>query len=90
MTSLQAAIDLGELEADVAAAQDDEMRGEKIDFHHRAIGEIRNLVEAGDPRDRCSPADIDEDAVGADFGTVNSYFLLGDKPGMAFVNRTAF
>ena len=52
----EAAIDLREFEADVTAAQDDEMRGEKIDVHHRAVGEVRHLVEAGDRRDRRPPA----------------------------------
>src|SRR5262249_53303755 len=47
----EAAIHLGEFKSDVAAAQDDEMWREKIYLHHRAVGEVGDLVEAGNRGD---------------------------------------
>ena len=86
----EAAIGLCEFKTDVTAAQDDEMRREEIDVHHRAVGEIRDLIEAGDRGNRRARADIDEHAVGRDLRTVHCDFLFGDKAAMALVNRTAF
>src|SRR5262245_56809182 len=66
------------------------MRGEEVDVHDRAVGEVRHLVEAGDRGDRRPPAHIYEDAVGFEHGTVHCDFLVRDKPGMAFVDCAAF
>ena len=43
----EAAEHLPELEPDVAAADDDEVLGDEVDVHHRAVGEERHLVDAG-------------------------------------------
>ena len=66
------------------------MRRKEIDVHHRAVGEVGNLAEARDRRDRRSPTDIDEDAIGAELHPVHCHFLVGGEAGMAFVNRAAF
>jgi hypothetical protein len=59
-------------------------------IHHRAVGEVRNPVQAGEPRDQRPPAHIDEDAFGIEHHTVHCHFLRPDKPAMAFVNSAAF
>ena len=85
----EAAIDLSKLKADVAAAQDHQMRGEEIDVHHRAVGEVGNLVEAGYRRNRGPRAYIDENLIGRELGTVHCHFLFRDKAAMAFVDRAS-
>ena len=37
---------LPELQPDIAAAHDDQMLGKKIDVHHRAVGEVFDLLES--------------------------------------------
>src|SRR5262249_23845410 len=63
------------------------MRMMEIDVHHRAVGEVGNLVEPRDRRDRRSPTDIDEDAIGTELYSVHRHSLVSDKAGMGFVNR---
>src|SRR5216684_5031031 len=41
----EAAIGLRKFEADIAPPEHDQMRGQKIHVHHRAVGQIRDLVE---------------------------------------------
>ena len=49
----EAAVHLGELEADVAAADDRPgARGRKSSVHHRAVGQVGDLVDAGHRRHR--------------------------------------
>ena len=57
---------LAELEADVAAADDDEMLGDEVDVHHRAVGEERHVVEPGHGGNERAAADVDEDALGGE------------------------
>ena len=82
----EAAIGLREFKPDVTAAQDDEMRRQKIDVHHRAVGEIGNPVEAGNRGNCRARADIYENAVGRELRAVHCYFLFGNKAAMALVN----
>src|SRR6516225_7337929 len=86
----EAAIRLPELKSDVAAAQDNEMWGEKIHVHHRAVGEVRNLIEAGDRGNSRARTDIDEDAIGSELGTVHCYFLFRNKASVVFVYGATF
>ena len=53
---------LTELETDVTAADDDEMRRRGVQRQHRAVGEIRHLVQALERRSRGTSADVDEDS----------------------------
>ena len=46
----EAPVHLCELEADVAAADDDQMLGQEIDVHHAAVRQIVDIAEAGDRR----------------------------------------
>ena len=48
----EAAEHLAELEADVAAADDDEMLGEEVELHHRAVGQVGDRVDARQIRER--------------------------------------
>ena len=56
-------IHLGELEADVAAADDDEVRRHEVDVHDRGVRPERDRIQAFDGGGRGGPAaDVDEDA----------------------------
>src|SRR5215470_17361541 len=55
------AVYLAEFEADIAAADNDEMLRQKIDVHHRRIRQVGHLVYAGHWRHQRPPADIDKD-----------------------------
>ena len=65
------------------------MCGEEIDIHHRAVGEVRNLVEAGYRRNRGSRAYIDKDLIGRELGTIHCDFLFRNKAAMALINRAS-
>src|SRR6185437_9418249 len=62
----EAAVHLRELEPDVTASHDDEMLGNEIDIHHRAVRQVRNTVQARHVGHDRAGADIDEYAWGAD------------------------
>src|ERR1700757_3180968 len=57
----KAAVHLAEFEADIAAADNDEMVRQKIDVHHRRIRQVGHLVYARHWRHQRPAADIDED-----------------------------
>src|SRR5215471_5264061 len=57
----KAAVHLAKFEADVAAADNDEMARQKIDVHNRRIRQIGHFVYAGHRRHQRPPADIDKD-----------------------------
>ena len=62
----EAAVHLPKLQADVAAADDDEMLGQKIDLHHRGVCEIADLIETRHGRNDGTAADVDEDLIGSE------------------------
>ena len=57
----EAAEHLSELQPDIAAPDDHEMTRQKIDLHHRRVGEVRHLVEARDGGIAARAAHVDED-----------------------------
>ena len=57
----EAAVHLPELEADVAAADDDEMLRQEVDLEHGGVGEVLDLIDAGHVGDAGAAADVDED-----------------------------
>ena len=59
----EAAENLGELQADIAAANDDQARWREIDIQHRAVREIGNLAQSRYVGDESAAADIDENSV---------------------------
>ena len=60
----EAAIHLRELEPYIAAADDDQMFGHVVQLHHGRIGQVVDLVQAGDRGDERARAGIDEDPLG--------------------------
>src|ERR1700757_3890639 len=61
----KAAVHLAEFEADIAAADNDEMLRQKIDVHHRRIRQVGHFVYAGHWRRLRPAADIDKDPFSA-------------------------
>ena len=57
----EAAVHLRELEADVAAAGDDQVLGQRVDRHHRDVGQDRHVGDAVPGRQHRPAADVDED-----------------------------
>lgn len=57
----KAGIHLGEFESDVTAADDSQMLRQKVDVHHAGVGQIIDLIEAGEVWHPRPPADVDED-----------------------------
>ena len=62
---------------------------EEIDVHHRAVGQVRNLVETGYRWNRGARADIDENLIGRELGTVHRHFLFRDKAAVALVDSAS-
>src|SRR5262249_60332801 len=46
----ETSIDLREFKADVAAAENDQMRWKEIHVHHRAVREVADFIESGNRR----------------------------------------
>src|SRR5438132_133668 len=51
---------LSEFKSDVAASDNDQVRGEEINVHHAAVGQIRNLVETRNRRYRGTSPHVDK------------------------------
>ena len=62
----EAAEDLSEFEADVAAADDDEMARERVEFEDADVGQVGDLIDAGKVGDDGAAADVDEDLIGGE------------------------
>ena len=58
----EAPVHLGELQADVAAADDDEVPRQRVERQDRGVGEERHVVDAGQIGHVRAAADVDEDA----------------------------
>src|SRR5258708_3422820 len=56
----EAAKHLPELETDVTSADNQQMPRKFGQIHHRAVGQIRYLIEPANVRDDGSPADVDK------------------------------
>src|SRR3989442_3437706 len=81
---------LPELQPHVAAAHYDQMLGKKVDFHHRAVGEIFDLFESGHWRHGRAAADVDEDPIGR-YPVLAHTNLSGRlETGVALVDCTVF
>jgi hypothetical protein len=57
----EASVHLRELKPDVAAADDDQVHGQLVEFEHRAVGEEWDFADAGHVGHKGAPADVDED-----------------------------
>ena len=60
----KAAVHLAELQADVAAADNNQMFRQKIHPHHGRVGKIGHLIQAGHRRHERSSARVDENLIG--------------------------
>ena len=56
----EATVHLREFEADVAAADNDQMFRQEVDVHHARVGQVRHITEAGHVGDRRAAADVDK------------------------------
>src|SRR5690242_10846633 len=81
----EAPVHLAEFEADVAAADDEQVRRQEIHVHHAAVGEVRDLVEAGHVGDDGPSADIDVDARGGENLVVYGNFIRGFEARLALM-----
>jgi hypothetical protein len=68
-----------------STAEHNQVRRQKVHFHHRAVGQVRDLIEPGDRRHQCASAHIDEDLVGfehriADLESINSTTSMRRSP----------
>src|SRR6187200_2895914 len=85
----ETAIELRKFEADIAAAEDNQMRGQKIDVHHRAVGQVGNLVETRDRRNQGSSAYIDEDLISPEHLIGDLDLPRSNKSGVALIDGAA-
>src|SRR5262249_26925619 len=86
----EAAEHLSKLEADIAAAHDDQMPRKKVDLHHGAVGQILDLIESRHLRDQHAPAHVDEDALRGKPLRPHADLARRFKTSVAFVDRAVF
>ena len=75
------------IEADIAAADNDEMVRQKIDLHHRRIRQVGHFVDAGHWRHQRPAADIDKDPSGMQPLARDVHRLRRREAGVAAVER---
>jgi hypothetical protein len=61
--------------------------GQKIHVHHRAVGQIRDPIEAGDWWHQRAPTHIDEDPVGLKYVIADLQFFWPGEPGVGQVQE---
>src|ERR1700736_1691518 len=66
------------------------MAGEKIDTHHRTVGEVGDLFQSGNPGSHGTAADVDEYAVRCESGGADGHISGRFKAGMALEDCTVF
>src|SRR5215831_5539575 len=86
----EAAIGLRKFKADIAPSEHDQMRGQKIHVHHRAVGQVRDLVEPAYRRRQCARAHIDENLIGSEHVIADFHLLRPNELGVAFEDRAPF
>ena len=79
----EAPVHLGELEADVAAADDQQVLGQEVDRHHRGVVEHRHVGDAFPGRQDRAAADVDEDLRRLQDRAVDLDRVRADEAGMA-------
>jgi hypothetical protein len=77
----EAPVHLRELEADVAAADDDQVLRQKIDVHHPGAREKRHFSDAFPLGYRRTAARIDEDFRGFEHSAVDADLCAGSRSG---------
>ena len=69
----EAAVHLSEFDADVTASNDDEMLRKKVDLEHGGVGEVIDLVDAGEGWDIGAATYVEEDLWGFEQVFAHSY-----------------
>ena len=82
-------IHLRELEADVAAADDDQMLGHAVERQHRRVGEERHVVDARHVGHERAAADVDEDARRGQQLVADADGVRALEPGVPLDDRAA-
>ena len=77
---------LAELQADIAAAHNDQVSGEEVDVHHGTVSEIRDLIQSGHLRHYRAPAHVDEDPLGGEPVRSNADLLGRLEAGVALID----
>ena len=75
------------IEADIAAADNDQMVRQKIDVHHRRIRQVGHFVYTGHWRHQRPAADIDKDPFSAQPLAGDFHCLRRCEPGVAAIER---
>lgn len=71
---------LAEFQTDVAAVQHQQMARQEIDFYHRAVREVIDVIKAGNVRHRRTRTEIDEDLTGCRDLTANPHSRADRNP----------
>src|SRR5579863_8170901 len=83
----EAAEHLPEFEADVAAPDDQQSPGQKIHLHHRAVGEIGNLIDPRQGWDQGASTHVDEDTLRRKFLRANHDLMSGFEARVSLIYR---
>ncbi len=81
---------LRELQSDVAAADDHQVLGHRVQFHHRHVVQRRHRVDARQLRAHRAPADVEEDARRAQAPAASLERGRADETGVADDHLGAF
>ncbi len=76
---------LSKFQANVAAAKDEEMLGDRRELHEGFVGEIRDRIQAWDCRNVWAAAGVDENLFAFEKFIANLELMRADKPGLAMV-----
>ena len=76
------AVHLGELQADVAAADDNQVLGHSVEIHHLPIGQPRRIALRRPFRDHRRAADIDDHLLGGESPLADLHGLGAHEAGL--------
>ncbi|BBY76830.1 hypothetical protein MPRF_37290 [Mycolicibacterium parafortuitum] len=85
----EAPIHLGELQRDIAAADDHQMLGDHVEVEDPDVGQVVDVAEARDARRHRAAADVEEDAVGFQQPVVDAHRVRTLEPGVTANQRGA-
>src|SRR5262249_11797010 len=82
----KAAEHLPKLQADITSSNNNQMPRQKVDVHHRTVGEIRNLLDARQVGYHGSRAHIDENPLSREPGAADADFPSRFEASAPFVH----
>jgi len=83
----EAAVDLRELQSDIAAAHDDQVFGQGLQCQQARVGQDRHAGDARHLRHESAAAHVDEDLVGLEHLVVHRHGVRPGEPAMALEYR---